>query len=43
MNDYHFGNRLLCLREKLGLSQGQLGKLIGVSNKSISKWETGAA
>ncbi|MGI6695063.1 MAG: AAA family ATPase [Christensenellales bacterium] len=43
MNDYHFGNRLLSLREKLGLSQGQLGKLIGVSNKSISKWETGAA
>lgn len=43
MNDYHFGNRLLQLRQKLGLSQGQLGKLIGVSNKSISKWETGAA
>ncbi|MGI6635641.1 MAG: AAA family ATPase [Christensenellales bacterium] len=43
MKDYHFGNRLLSLREKLGLSQGQLGKLIGVSNKSISKWETGAA
>ena len=43
MNDYHFGNRLLKLRTKLGLSQGELGKLVGVSNKSISKWETGAA
>lgn len=43
MKDYQFGNRLLSLRERLGLSQDELGKLIGVSNKSISKWETGAS
>ena len=43
MNDYRFGNRLLALRKKYGLSQGELGKLINVSNKSVSKWENGAA
>ncbi len=43
MNDYQFGNRLLSLREGLGLSQSELGELVGVSNKAVSKWETGAA
>lgn len=43
MNDYQFGNFLRELRKKRGLSQYQLGHMIGVSNKAVSKWETGAA
>ena len=28
-------------RKKLGLTQSQLAEMVGVSNKAISKWETG--
>ena len=31
-----------CRKEK-GLTQEQLGELLGVTNKSISKWETGVS
>lgn len=31
------------LRREKGLSQKELGALIGVSNKAVSKWETGAS
>lgn len=43
MNDYRFGNFLRTMREKRGLSQQQLGRSVGVTNKAVSKWETGAA
>lgn len=43
MNDYGFGNRIYELRSKLNLSQSELGKLVGVSNKAVSKWELGAS
>lgn len=43
MNDYEFGNYLTELRRKAGLSQFQLGKLMGVSDKAVSKWENGSA
>lgn len=43
MNDFEFGNFIYELRTKKGLSQSELGKLVGVSNKAVSKWETGAA
>ena len=43
MNDFTFGNRIYELRNKKGLSQKELGKLVGVSDKAVSKWETGAA
>jgi len=43
MNDYGFGNRIFQLRTKLGLSQSELGKMVGVSNKAVSKWEMGAS
>lgn len=43
MQDYDFGNRLFQLRKKAGLSQSGLGSKIGVSNKAVSKWETGRA
>ena len=43
MNDYGFGNRIYELRCKLNISQSELGKLVGVSNKAVSKWEMGAS
>ena len=43
MKDYIFGNFLSELRERSGLSQYQLGSLVGVSNKAVSKWENGLA
>ena len=43
MNDYSFGNFVSTLRLRRGLSQKELGALVGVSNKAVSKWENGAA
>lgn len=41
MNDFEFGQYLRQLRVSKGLSQFQLGKLVGVSDKAVSKWENG--
>lgn len=43
MQNYDVGNRIYDLRKEKGLSQKELGVLIGVSNKAVSKWETGVA
>lgn len=43
MRDYTFGDRLSALRQENGYSQFQLANLIGVSDKAVSKWETGVA
>ena len=43
MNDYAFGNLITALRMERGFSQFQLGKLLGVSDKAVSKWENGNA
>lgn len=43
MKDYSFGNFICALRVRRGLSQFQLGTLVGVSNKAVSKWENGAS
>ena len=43
MKDYSFGNYICALRTGLGLSQFQLGTLVGVSDKAVSKWENGDA
>lgn len=43
MQNYDVGNRIYELRKGKGLSQKELGALIGVSNKAVSKWETGAS
>ena len=43
MSNYNFGNYICELREKKGLSQSELGKILGVTNKAISKWENGGA
>ena len=41
MNDYTFGNKILRFRTSLNLSQAELAKMVGVTNKAVSKWETG--
>lgn len=43
MNDYAFGDFLYQLRTEKGLSQSQLGDMMGVSNKAVSKWEMGVS
>ncbi len=43
MQDYSFGNRLYELRKRAGLSQAELGKLLHITNKAVSKWENGNA
>ena len=43
MNDYGFGNRIFKLRTKFNLSQSELGNMVGVSNKAVSKWEMGVS
>lgn len=43
MKDYSFGNYICTLRRGAGLSQFQLGALVGVSDKAVSKWENGDA
>ena len=41
MNHYDLGNRICSHREALGLTQAELGRLLGVSGKAVSKWENG--
>ena len=43
MNDYEFGNRLYKLRVEAKMSQNDLAKILNVTTKSVSKWETGKA
>ena len=43
MNKYQFANYIYEQRKQLGLSQKELASILGVTNKSVSKWETGAA
>ena len=41
MRDYEFGQKLFSLRQEVGLTQTELGRVLGVSNRAVSKWETG--
>ena len=43
MNNYKFGNYITQLREQKGFTQAELGLLINVSDKTVSKWENGQA
>ena len=43
MNNYKFGNKLYELRKSCKLSQSELGEMVGVTNKAVSKWEMGNA
>ncbi len=39
--DYTFAQVMLTLRNKIGLTQEQLGKIVGTSGRAVSEWETG--
>lgn len=41
MNNYITGNTIKQLREQKGLTQLQLANMINVSDKAVSRWETG--
>lgn len=42
MNQQKTGAFLAARRKELGLTQQELGERLGVTNKTISRWETGA-
>src|SRR5215472_8199925 len=41
--DYVYGEAMHKLRATLGLTQGELGKLVGVSWRSVAEWEAGSS
>ena len=41
MNTYITGNTIRKMREKKGITQAQLADMINVSDKAVSRWETG--
>lgn len=41
MDKYKFGDYIYNKRKNLGLTQEELGRLLGVTNKAVSKWEVG--
>lgn len=41
MNQKEIGAFIAALRREAGMTQEELGKLIGVTNKTISRWENG--
>ena len=41
MDRYVTGSTIKALREGIGMTQAQLAEVLGVSDKAVSKWETG--
>ena len=41
MDRYKFGDFIYQKRKALGLTQEELGRKLGVTNKAVSKWEVG--
>ncbi len=42
-HDYAFGQEMLTLRMRIGLTQAGLAELLGVSRKTVSRWEAGSS
>ncbi len=43
MMDNTFAKKFTAMRKKSGITQQELGNMLGVSNRAVSKWETGLA
>ena len=43
MNQYVTGEAIRALREKIGYTQAELAEKLMVSDKAVSKWETGVS
>lgn len=43
MKDFHFAQKFCYFRKDQGLSQKDIAKILGVTNKAVSKWENGDA
>ncbi len=43
VTDYRFGQMILALREKIGLTQNQVADSLAVSRRTIQHWEAGTA
>ena len=43
MNPYVTGQTIQMLREKRGITQKQLAEQLFISDKTVSKWETGVS
>lgn len=41
--DYAFGQTILAVRTRVGLTQAELAKILGVSRKAIGDWERGSS
>ena len=41
MDKFKFGEYIYQKRKKLNITQDELGKRLGVTNKAVSKWEVG--
>lgn len=41
MDKYKFGEFIYNQRKKIGMTQDELGRKLNVTNKAVSKWETG--
>ena len=41
LNNNEFGAKIADLRKEKGLTQAQLADLLNISNKTVSRWETG--
>lgn len=41
MNQVKIGKYIACLRKEAGLTQEKLGEKLGVTNKTVSRWENG--
>ena len=43
MKNYFIAEKIKSARIKRGLSQKQLGQMLGISDRAVSKWENGTS